>query len=190
MNHSDFIIFHYCFHTFITTENNFLSIPKSNREKESAGILSVGQTTLNHSGEQKFITVLSHQPWIFSAEMIKAKLSPFLSFFFFLLLYLQSIHSKERNFKAAKFRVIQKMYCAPQGSRALVCKEMWELFQPHLDPTDISRFWGCETPKGNLHNSGIFFKVLNWLHEEVNVKRGSELSRGAEGHWLPFSQWF
>lgn len=77
MNSSDFVIFHCCFHTFITAENHFLSIPNSNRAKESAGTLSVGQTTLNHSGEQKFVTVLSHQPWTFSAEMIKAKLSPF-----------------------------------------------------------------------------------------------------------------
>lgn len=61
MNSCDFIIFLGRFHTFITTENHFLSIPNSNRAKESAGILSVGQTTLNHSGEQKFITALSHQ---------------------------------------------------------------------------------------------------------------------------------
>lgn len=62
MNSSDFVIFHCCFHTFITAENHFLSIPNSNRAKESAGTLGVGQTTLNHSGEQKFRTVLSHQP--------------------------------------------------------------------------------------------------------------------------------
>lgn len=62
MNSSDFIIFHCCFHTFITAENPFLSIPSSERVKESAGILSVGQNTLNQNGEQKFITILSHQP--------------------------------------------------------------------------------------------------------------------------------
>lgn len=62
MNGSDFIIFHCCFHTVINAENLLLSIPNSSRAKESAGILSVGQTTLNHCGEQKFITVLRHQP--------------------------------------------------------------------------------------------------------------------------------
>lgn len=45
MNGSDFIIFHCCFHTVINAENLLLSIPNSSRAKESAGILSVGQTT-------------------------------------------------------------------------------------------------------------------------------------------------
>lgn len=121
MNSSGFITFHCCFHTFITAENHFLSIPNSNRVMESAGIFSVGQTTLNHSGEQKFITVLqkfitvlSHQPWIFSAEMIKAKLSLFF-FFFPPVLYLHCIHPKERNFKAAEFRIIKKICCMQRG---------------------------------------------------------------------------
>lgn len=60
-NNSDFIFFHCCFHTFATTENYFLSILNSNKAKESAGLLSVGRNTLNHSGEQKFITILTHQ---------------------------------------------------------------------------------------------------------------------------------
>jgi len=60
INSSDFI-FHCGFHIFVTTENNFLYIPNSNRAKESAGILRIGQTTLNHNGEQKFLTVLNCQ---------------------------------------------------------------------------------------------------------------------------------
>lgn len=46
-NSSDFA-FHCCFHAFTAIENHFLSIPNCTRAKESAGILTLGQTTLYH----------------------------------------------------------------------------------------------------------------------------------------------
>jgi len=63
-----------------------------------------------------------------------------------------------------------------------VCRENLQLFQQQPDTTDTNRTSGCEAPKGNTHNSEIFFKVLNQLHKQ---RKGSGKKERSQ---FPYSQ--
>lgn len=44
-----------------------------------------------------------------------------------------------------------------------MCKENLQLFQEQSETTDTNKTLGGETPRGNIHNSEIFFEVLSQL---------------------------